>query len=386
MSNRAEPVPFTVDVPEHVLDDLRARLAGTRWPDEIPGIGWDQGTGLAYLRSLTASWESGFDWRAQEDRLNSLHHFRAVLDGLGIHFVHERGHGPAPMPLLLTHGWPSTFAEYLKVIPLLTDPAVHGGDAADAFDVVVPSLPGYGFSDRPCAAGMVNTEIAGLWCMLMDVLGYQRFGAHGSDIGAGVTTRLALRYPDRVAGIHLSAPAFPIPPHPLTAAEQRYFEAEERWDMTEGAYSEIQATKPQTLGYGLTDSPAGLAAWVTEKFRAWSDCGGDVESRFTRDWLLTNLTIYWATQTITSSTRLYWDYRHHGTALAAGDPIRTPSGFAIFANEFRSPGRPPRELAERYYDVQRWTEPPHGGHFPALEEPELLARELREFFRPLRTR
>lgn len=305
------------------------------------------------------------------------------MDGLGIHFVHERGRGPAPLPLVLTHGWPSTFAECLTLIPLLTDPAAHGGDAADAFDVVVPSLPGYGFSDRPRAA-MVNTAIAGLWCELMDILGYRRFGAHGSDIGAGVTARLGLRYRDRVAGIHLSSPAFPIPPQPRTRAEQQFFAAEELWELSEGAYSEVQATKPQTLGYGLTDSPAGLAAWVTEKFRAWSDCGGDVESRFSRDWLLTNLTIYWATRTITSSTRLYWDNRHHGIPLAAADPIRVPTGFAIFANDFCPPGRPPRELAERYYNVQRWTELPRGGHFPALEEPELLAHEIREFFRPFR--
>jgi pimeloyl-ACP methyl ester carboxylesterase len=378
--------PFTIAVPQPVLDDLRARLAATRWPDEIPGIGWDHGTSLGYLRSLTAYWEQGFDWRAQEKRLNELHHFRAEINGLCIHFVHERGHGPAPMPLLLTHGWPSCFAEYLELIPLLTDPAAHGGDAADAFDVVIPSLPGYGFSGRPRGTGMVSPVIARMWATLMSRLGYRRFGAHGSDIGAGVTARLGHGYPDRVAGIHLSAAAFPVPPQPWTAAERDYFAAEQHWDATEGAYSEIQATKPQTLGYGLTDSPAGLAAWITEKFRAWSDCGGDIGSRFTRDQLLTNLTIYWATQTITSSIRLYWDYRHHGTPLAAGDPVRAPAGFAIFANEFRSPGRPPRELAERYYTVRRWTEHPRGGHFPALEEPELLAGELRAFFRPLRTR
>lgn len=381
MSLHLEPAAYGIGVPQAVLDDLRARLAATRWPDEIPGIGWDQGASLEYLQSLVATWRNGFDWRAQEKRLNELRHFRITFDGLGIHFVYERGRGPAPLPLVLTHGWPSSFAEYLTLIPLLTDPAAHGGDA---FDVVVPSLPGYGFSDRPRAAGIENRAIAGLWCKLMDSLGYRRFGAHGSDIGAGVTARLGLRHPDRIVGIHLSSPAFPVPPQPRTSAEQRFLAAEERWELSEGAYSAIHETKPQTLGYGLTDSPAGLAAWIIEKFRAWSDCGGDVESRFSRDWLLTNLTIYWATQTITSSTRLYWDYRHHGTPLTADDPVPTPAGFAIFANDFCPPGRPPRELAERYYNVRRWTEFERGGHFPALEEPELLARELREFFRPFR--
>jgi pimeloyl-ACP methyl ester carboxylesterase len=376
--------PFTICVPQPVLDDLRARLTATRWPDELPDTGWVQGTSLDYLVSLASTWAHGFDWRAQEDKLNQLDHYRTEIGGLGIHFVHEHGDGPAPFPLVLTHGWPSSFVEYLDLIPLLTDPAAHGGDAGDAFDVVVPSLPGYGFSDRPCAAGMVNVVIAEMWVTLMARLGYRRFGAHGGDIGAGVTTRLGRHFADRLVGIHLGATGFSVPPKPWSPAEREYFAGGDRWEAEEGAYSNVHATKPQSLGYALSDSPVGLAAWIVEKFRAWSDCGGELESRFSRELLLTNLTIYWVTETITSSLRLYWDYRHHGTPLVLGDRIQTPTGFAIFANEFRCPVRPPRELAERYYNVERWTELPRGGHFPALEEPELLAEEIRAFFRPLR--
>lgn len=231
---------------------------------------------------------------------------------------------------------------------------------------------------------MVNTVVADMWCELMRRL-VHRFAAHGSDIGAGVTSRLGLQHPEHVAGIHLSAVGFPIPPEPWTVAEAAYFATAQAYSAEEGAYSALQSTKPQTLGYALNDSPAGLAAWVVEKFRAWSDSRGEVESRFSRDQMLTNLTIYWATETITSSTRLYWDYRHRGEPLVSGERIPVPCGFALFANEHRSPGLPPRELAERYYTVARWTELPRGGHFPALEEPELLAADIREFFRPVRT-
>ncbi len=381
--NRIEP--FTIAIDDRVLDDLRARIARTRWPDQLATAGWDYGTDLGYLRDLLATWAGSFDWRAAERRLNRFAQFRARIDGLDVHFVHERGRGPDPLPLILTNGWPSSFAEYVDLIPLLTDPGAAGGDPADSFDVVVPSLPGFGFSSRPEVPGLVNSGIADLWCELMSGrLGYGRFGAHGSDIGAGVTSRLGSRHPDRLAGIHLSALSFAEPPEPWSSSEREYLAAVDRWDREEGAYSDIQATKPQTLGYGLADSPAGLAAWIVEKFRAWSDCGGDVESRFARDQLLTNLTIYWVTSTITSSVRHYYEYRRHGAPLAAGTPIPVPAGFAIFANEYVPAGRPPRELAERYFTVNRWTELPRGGHFAALEEPALLAAELREFFRPLR--
>lgn len=385
VSKVVEIEPFTIAVPDGVLADLRERIERTRWPGGVAAAGWAEGIDPGYLRDLLGTWAHGFDWRARERALARFAHFRALIDGTPVHFVHARGNGPSPFPIVLTHGWPSSFTEHLGLLPLLTDPAAHGGSMEDAFDVVVASLPGYGFSGRPDGPGLTSSGIAGLWHRLMhDGLGYARYGAHGSDIGAGVTTRLGLRYPGSVAGIHLSAVSFPSPPHPMSAAERSYQEAVARWDEAEGAYSHMQATKPATLACGLNDSPAGLAAWIIEKFRAWSDCGGDVESRFTREQLLTNLTIYWATQTIGSSVRLYYEYRSHGGPLPPGTRVGVPAGFAIFANEFVPAGRPPRELAERTYRVSRWAELPRGGHFPALEEPELLAGEIRAFFRPLR--
>jgi pimeloyl-ACP methyl ester carboxylesterase len=376
--------PFTIAVPDAVLAELRERISQVRWPAGIAIDGWDEGTDPAYLRTLLAAWAQ-FDWRARERTLARFAHFRALIDGTWIHFIHERGRGPQPLPIVLTHGWPSSFTEHLPLIPLLTDPAAHGGRAEDAFDVVVTSLPGYGFSTRPAGPGLTSSGIADLWHTLMrDGLGYARFGAHGSDIGAGVTTRLGWRHPDSLAGIHLAAVSFAEPPPPWSPAERQYQAAVARWDEAEGAYSHVQSTKPATLAMALNDSPAGLAAWIIEKFRAWSDCDGDVEAHFGRDQLLTNLTIYWATQTIGSSMRLYYEHRRHGGLMPPGTRVEVPAGFAIFANEFVPAGRPPRELAERTYQVTRWSELPHGGHFAALEEPETLAEEIRAFFRPLR--
>ena len=384
MSSAVRVEPFAIAVPDAVLDELRNRINRTRWPDGIAASGWGEGTDPAYLRALLASWAE-FDWRAQERALARFAHFRAMIDGTWTHFIHERGHGPDPLPIVLTHGWPSSFTEHLPLIPLLTDPVAHGGRADDAFDVVVTSLPGYGFSTRPAGPGLTSSGIADLWHSLMrDGLGYARFGAHGSDIGAGVTSRLGWRHPESVVGIHMSAISFADPPPPWSPAEREYLTAVADWDAAEGAYSEVQSTKPATLAAALNDSPAGLAAWIVEKFRAWSDCGGDVEARFSRDHLLTNLTIYWATQTIGSSIRLYYEHRHHGGPMPPGTRIQVPAGFAMFANEFAPAGRPPRELAERTYQVARWSELPRGGHFPALEEPDTLAAEIRAFFRPLR--
>jgi pimeloyl-ACP methyl ester carboxylesterase len=377
--------PFTIAVGDDVLDDLRQRIRRTRWPAAAPVQGWDYGADTGYLRDVLATWAGSFDWRAQERALNRFAHFRACVSGVRVHFVHVRGKGPDPLPIVLTHGWPSTFTEHLGLAQLLADPAANGGRAEDAFHVVVASLPGYGFSDPPPRPGMTSSDVADMWCRLMrEGLGYARFGAHGSDIGAGVTTRLGWRHPDALLGIHLSAVGFPSPPPPWTPAEREYEAAVQRWDHREGAYSEVQSTKPQTLACGLNDSPAGLAAWIIEKFRAWSDCGGDVESRFTRDQLLANLTIYWATQTIGSSVRPYYEYRHNGGPLPPDARISVPAGFAVFANEFVPVGSPPRELAERTYQVTRWTEFSRGGHFPALEEPGLLAEDIRRFFRSLR--
>jgi pimeloyl-ACP methyl ester carboxylesterase len=396
--------PFKVRVTEGALDDLRARLGRTRWPDEVADAGWGQGTDLAYLKELVGYWESSFDWREQEERLNRFAHFRAEVDGFGLHFVHERGEGPGPLPLVLTHGWPSTFFEFSKIIPLLADPESHGGDAADAFDVVVPSLPGYGFSERPKEPGF-SRRIPGLWVRLMEGLGYGRFAAHGVDVGASVTNLLGLWYPDGLVGIHVTYPAEPYvgPGAPEPSEWEREFLKERpRGQEAEGAYTHIQRTKPQTLTYALNDSPAGLAAWIVEKFRAWSDCDSDVEKRFSKDELLTNLTIYWATETIGSSFRVYrdwalgaesnpyaWNGREEvprGIAsrpLARDERIGVPAAVALFPAD--PPAGMPREWAERSYsDLRRFGRMPRGGHFPAMEEPELLAEDIRSFFRPLR--
>ena len=381
--------PFQVQIPDSTLADLRERLARTRWPDEIPGSDWGYGSNLAYVKELVEYWRDRFDWRAQEAFINSFAHFRTSVEGQGIHFIQERGKGPAPLPLIITHGWPSTFFEMLKVIPRLTDPAAYGGNPADSFDVVVPSMPGYGFSDPAGAPGMNISRIADLWARLMtENLGYPRFGAQGGDWGASITARLGFAYPEQVAGIHVTAvSAATISPdlgegtRPLSERETALLAEREQWRQAEGGYSHIQGTKPQTLSYGLNDSPAGLAAWIVEKFRTWSDCGGDVESRFTKDELLTNITLYWATQTIGSSTRLYYESQHNPWTFRPGERIEPPCAVALFPVDL---SHPPREWAERSYNVQRWTEMPRGGHFAALEEPDLLVEDIREFFRALR--
>jgi pimeloyl-ACP methyl ester carboxylesterase len=373
--------PFSIHIPEGTDRDLRERLLMTRWPDEVPGSGWDYGTNLGYLKELVAYWRDGFDWREQERRLNEFPQFRTEIEDLGIHFLHVNGIGPAPFPLVLTHGWPSSFFELTKLVPLLTDPAAHGGDPSDAFDVVVPSMPGFGFSSRPTKR-FASTRVPDLWAELMQRLGYERFGAHGGDIGGGVTARLGQFHPDVVAGIHVTNVYGSIGENdpPPTAAERRHLEQQARWERDEGAYGDLQATRPQTLAYGLNDSPAGLAAWIVEKYRAWSDSDGDIERAFTKDDLLTNITIYWATETIGSSFRPYWDSRHNPSPRP-WLPITVPCGIALFPRDLE---RPPREFAERSYNVQRWTEMPRGGHFAALEEPQLLAEDIRAFFRDLR--
>ena len=382
--------PFTVDVDAETLADLRSRLARVRWPDQVEEAAWDYGVELSYLRELVDYWIGTFDWRRQERALNALPQFRAEVDGLDVHFVYVRGSGPAPMPIVLTHGWPSTFFEMYGIVGPLADPGRHGGDPADAFDVVVPSLPGFGFSGRPRRRG--PTPVDRLWRKLMtEVLGYPRFAAHGCDVGARVTSALGRFHGDVVAGIHIGSVDLEWPdPLPekdeLTEAERDYLARVERWERDEGGYAHVQATRPQTLAYALNDSPVGLAAWIVEKFRAWSDCGGDVESRFTRDEILTHVTIYWVTQTINSSMRRYFEVRHdpRPSPLRLGERIETPTGIAMFPGE--KDLLVPREWAERCYDVRRWTEMPSGGHFPAREEPVLLVEELRAFFRDLRVR
>jgi pimeloyl-ACP methyl ester carboxylesterase len=378
--------PFRIAVPDSVLTDLRQRLARTRFPDEIPGSGWGYGTDLAYLRALVVYWREQYDWRAAEARLNAVPQFRAEVDGLGIHFMHVRGKGPRPFPLIITHGWPGSVAEFVKIIGPLTDPVAHGGDAADAFDVVCPSMPGYGFSDHPRAPGMDPEAIAALWVQLMRGLGYQRFGAQGGDWGAMVTTYLGARHAGSVAAIHLNM-VVAFPPDPanpvdgLTQEELMPLMEVQQFLKEETGYQRIQGTKPQTLAFGLNDSPAGLAAWIVEKFRAWSDCGGDIERRFSKDELLTNVMLYWLPETANSSCRLYCEAMRAGKFPPTNFRVEVPTGCAIFPREIL---RPPRAWVEKLYNVQRWTPMPAGGHFAAMEEPALLVDDMRAFFRTVR--
>jgi microsomal epoxide hydrolase len=374
---------FRIDVPQVSLDDLHQRLTRTRLPDAVEGAGWDYGTDRAYLTELLAYYRDSFDWRAQERRLNQLPQQRATVDGLGLHFVHVRSKVEQALPLLLVHGWPDSFLRMEKLIPRLTDPVAHGGEARVAFHVIVPSIPGFGFSDRPRERGMSARKAATLFASLMAGLGYTRYGAHGGDWGSGITDQLAQLRADALVGIHLTdVPfyrTFATPVTDLSEAEKQFFAAGKRWQMSEGSYGLQQGTKPQTLGFGLNDSPAGLAAWIVEKFRAWSDCHGDIESRFSKDELLTNITLYWVTETIHSACRIYYE-----TARERGRPqprVEVPTGVAQFPADIVPA---PREFAERHFNVQHWTIMPRGGHFAALEEPALLADDLQQFFRVLR--
>jgi pimeloyl-ACP methyl ester carboxylesterase len=377
---------FAIPYSPGAVDDLRRRLERTRWPDAIEAAGWEYGTDLSFLREICAYWRDGFDWKAQVERIATFRHFRYVGDRFGVHFIHQRGTGPDPLPLILTHGWPGSFLEMLRIIPLLADPGSHGEDPADAFDVVVPSLPGFGYSDRPARRGMNTFRVAELWAGLMRELGYERFAAQGGDFGAAVSTILGLRHGPRVIGVHLNYIPGSYRPYiadgmPLAPAEEAFLREAARWADESGAYAHMQRTQPQTPAYGLNDSPAGLAAWVLEKFRAWADCDGDVLRRFTRDELLANVTLYWMTETIASSLRLYFEGRKAPLQFQEGDYVGVPCAVARFPREAPFP---PREWVERGFNVQRWTSMPSGGHFAAAEQPELLAADLREFFRPLR--
>lgn len=376
------PRPFRIDVSQNDIEDLRRRLARTRWPDEIQASDWAYGTNLSYLRELVAYWKDHFDWRAQEARLNGLHHYEAEVDGVRIHYLHERGAGPNPLPLVVTHGWPGSFVEMEKIIPLLTEPSRSGEDAAGSFDVIVPSVPGFGFSERPRSPGMNSRRVAQLWAALMRGLGCPRYGAQGGDIGAGISTWLAYDHSDSVVGLHLNYIPGGYTPglgmKALTPAEQAFLQARERWSQAEGGYAHVQSTKPQSLAYGLHDSPAGLAAWFLEKYRSWSDCEGEVERRFTKDEMLTNISLYWFTQTIASSLRYYYEGRTNPTSFSDLAPMTVPSAIAVFPKELPMP---PKEYAARFYNVTRWTELPRGGHFAALEEPQALAADMRAFFR-----
>jgi pimeloyl-ACP methyl ester carboxylesterase len=380
---------FRIAITDAALVDLHERLTRVRWPGALAGAGWSEGADAEFMERLVAHWRDRFDWRAQEARLNTLPQFMAAVDGQQIHFVHQRGTGPDPFPLVLTHGWPGSFVEMETLLPLLADPARHGGDANDAFHVVVPSLPGYGFSPAPLVPGTGPFQVANLWAGLMQGLGYGRYGAQGGDWGASVSTWLAFQQPERVAGLHLNfVPGSFRPPAgggtpPNSPAEDVFLKKARAWTDAEGAYGRIQGTKPQTLAFGLNDSPAGLAAWIAEKFQAWSDCDGNVEQAFSLDALLTNISLYWFTGTIGSSFRMYLESRLHPVRFSAGQRVLPPLGVAQFPRELPMP---PRSWVERVFTVQRWTEMPRGGHFAAMEAPQELAQEIRAFFRPLRRR
>lgn len=381
-SNDMHVQPFTINVPQATLDDLQERLAETRWADEVEGVGWDYGTNHSYLKSLVDYWHNRFDWRAQEAKLNQFAQFRAEIDGVGIHFIHERGKGPNPTPILLTHGWPDSFYRMVKIIPMLTDPARYGGDPAHSFDVIVPSIPGFGFSDRPRGRGMNTEKIADLWAKLMAGLGYEQFAAAGGDMGSEVTMYLAHRHPDKLIGIHLTDLGYHVAqgqPSELSEAETVYLQALEWKGYQEGAYAMLLGTKPQTFTVGLNDSPVGWASLVIEKFRTWSDCDGDVEARYTKDDLLTNIMLHWIEGIDPRGYREEWV----SPSLEPNQQVNVPVGLALPPKDLDPV--PPREFAERNLkNLQRYTVLEHGGHFAALEFPELMAEEMRTFFRPLR--
>ncbi|MEK4053648.1 epoxide hydrolase family protein [Paenibacillus sp. FSL F4-0087] len=376
---------FHIHVSDEILDDLQYRLHHIRWPDQLADSGWGRGTDISYLKSLVSYWRDYYDWRAQESRMNQFPQFHCQLDGVDVHFVHEHGKGPNPLPIILTHGWPDSYLRYQKIIPLLTDPASHGGNPEDSFDVIVPSLPGFGFSSRPDQPGFNNSRVSQMWVKLMTKeLGYNKFAAAGGDIGSGVTRYLASNNPELLVGIHLTD--IGIIRDLLSSQDEAERSEEEReykenastWISQEGGYMSIQSTKPQTLAYGLSDSPVGLAAWIIEKFRAWSDCKGDLNQLFSKDELLTHIMIYWVTNTIGSSTRMYYENSHSLPPLGR---IEVPTGIAIFPADIVLP---PKSWAMQNLNVTRWTSMPSGGHFTALEEPELLADDIRAFYRPIR--
>ena len=380
------PQPFTLRVPDEQIADLSERLARTRFPDSAPGGPWAYGTSVDYLRDLVAYWRGRFDWRAQEARLNQFPQLKIARSEYDLHFLHVPGKGPDPMPLLLMHGWPGSVFEFIDFIPRLTDPASFGGDPADAFTVVAPSLPGYGLSFRPGQKRFGVEEIADCFADLMtDTLGYKRFAVQGGDWGAITAARMGCVHADKLIGIHVNFLAVRREPERVknpTPEEQVFLDQLNHWLSEETGYTSIQGTRPQTLSFGLTDSPAGLAAWIVEKFRAWSDCGGDVESAFTRDQMLANISFYWFTGAIGSSFYPYYFRRHRPWMIPDGASVTAPTGYAEFPCEMLTP---PRSLAEPMFtNIRRWTVMPKGGHFAAMEQPDALAEDVRAFYRSLR--
>jgi pimeloyl-ACP methyl ester carboxylesterase len=378
--------PFRIDIPQTDLDDLEDRLARARWPEEMPGVGWSRGVPLGYLRDLADYWLTKYDWRKQEAKLNELPQFTTQIDGTPVHFLHVRSPESGALPLILTHGWPGSIVEFLRVIGPLTDPRTHGGDRADAFHLVIPSLPGYGFSGPTHEAGWTTARIAKAWAELMHRLGYERYGAQGGDWGAFVSPELGRIAADQVLGVHVNAATIGfIPFGPVDAGDLATFtDAEkvrlERLNkfMSEGnGYFQIQATRPQTLAYGLTDSPVGQLAWIVEKFKEWSHAVASPEDAIDRDLMLTNVMLYWLTRTAASSGRLYYENMHANSW--GQQPGKTPTGVAVFAEDVAI-----RRYAEYGNRIVHWSEFETGGHFAAMDSPDLLVQDVRTFFRGLR--
>ncbi|MET0693375.1 MAG: epoxide hydrolase family protein [Propionibacteriaceae bacterium] len=384
----AEVVPYEIATPESDLEDLRDRLRRTRWPERETVDDWSQGVPLDYLQELCRYWAEDYDWRRVEDRLNGWPHFRTEIDGLGLHFLHVRSPHPEAVPLVMTHGWPGSVIEFLDVIGPLTDPPAYGGDAADAFHLVCPSLPGYGFSDKPRQPGWGVDRIANAWARLMKRLGYDRYGAQGGDWGTSVSTELALHHPERIIGLHLNPPLAPPDPDTfddLTEQEQRALDSLQHAQEWEDGYSAEQSTRPQTIGYALVDSPVALCAWIVEKFRAWTDCDGTPENALTRDQMLDDITLYWLTGTGASSARLYWESIRSVQQIftsSAPETVSVPTGCSLFPAETIRPSR--RWAAKRFTDIRFWHELDRGGHFGAFEQPELFVADVRDFFRQVR--
>ncbi|MFI8566430.1 epoxide hydrolase family protein [Rhodococcus sp. NPDC078407] len=385
--SRPRPEPFVSTTSSAALDDLRTRLRATRWPDSPADAGWSLGVDVTYLRELVDYWIDEFDWTAQESALSRHPRFRIEINDLGIHFVHARAVSPVGpvFPVVLSHGWPDSFWRYSKVVSLLTDPAAHGADPADAFDVIVPDMPGYEYSDPPTGPPLNSIAVAGLWAELMNILGYPRYGATGGDIGSSLSRYLALDHPESVVAVHrmdAGLPVFTGDRAELTRQEQGFLDTSAAWGSTEGAYAAMHRTKPQTAAVGLTDSPAGLAAWIVEKLRAWTDSDGDIERRFSKDDILTNVTLYWLTETIGSSMRMY-NANASIPSQQHARRVEVPSGFSFFSGDLFT--NPPRAWLDRVANVVRVSELPRGGHFAPFVEPELYAQELRDFFRPYRS-
>jgi len=372
-------IPFKTETPESAILDLKRRLNRTRWPDEIEGAEWNMGTNKSYLKELCDYWANDYSWAKEEAKINSYPNYLTEIDGYRIHFMHIKGKGKKSLPLIMTHGWPGSFLEMMRVIPLLTE------DNDFSFDLVVPSIVGFGYSGKPVNSGCNYQVVAELWHKLMIGLGYKRYGAQGGDIGSNVSSWLALKHPENVIGLHLNFipstfKAYNTPGEPLIPEVIEYQKFQKDWLEREGAYQKVQSTRPQNLAYGLNDSPAGLAAWMIEKFHGWSDNNGNVETALSKDIMLGDISLYWFTQTMPTAMHIYWENAKVPLAFEKDDFVKVPVAFAKFAKELPTP---PRSYVEKGYNIKQWNELPHGGHFAALEQPELLSNDIKKFFKTL---